>query len=132
MNDEARIELDTKNMQHSVKKEFLNVKDPITSNNMDFGGKFPNRSRGGEGGYGGAAKYNGGGECTPAWGNRNFPRHYDRLCSKDPEIVGTRISAPMRLDIGNRRSVGQSMDLRTNGRNDYSRGNSIPGNQSTR
>jgi hypothetical protein len=69
MNDEARIELDTKNMQNPVKKGFLNVKDPITSNNMDFGSKFPNHSRGGEGEYGGAAKYNGGGERTPAWGN---------------------------------------------------------------
>jgi transcription elongation factor SPT5 len=69
MNDEARIESDTKNVQNSIEKEFLNVKDPITSNNMDFGGKFPNRSRGGEGEYGGAAKYNGGGERTPAWGN---------------------------------------------------------------
>lgn len=68
MNDEARIELHTKNKQVSVKKELLTVKDPITGANMDIGGKFPNRSRGGHSGgqtsYGGAA-----GGRTPAWGS---------------------------------------------------------------
>ncbi|KAF1834453.1 transcription elongation factor Spt5 [Decorospora gaudefroyi] len=68
MNDEARIELHTKNKQVSVKKELLTVKDPITGASMDIGGKFPNRSRGGYAGgqssYGGAA-----GGRTPGWGN---------------------------------------------------------------
>ncbi|KAF2265294.1 transcription elongation factor Spt5 [Lojkania enalia] len=70
MNDEARIELHSKNKQISVKKELLTVKDPITGNNMEFGGKFPNRSRGG---YPGTTPAGG---RTPGWGNsssRNGP-----------------------------------------------------------
>jgi len=72
MNDEARIELHTKNKQISVKKELLKVKDPVTGNDVDFGGgKFANRPRGG--GYAGSTPaYNGGsggGSRTPAWGN---------------------------------------------------------------
>ncbi|KAF2867827.1 transcription initiation protein-like protein spt5 [Massariosphaeria phaeospora] len=74
MNDEARIELHTKNKQVSVKKDILSIKDPITGQNMDFsGGKFPNRSRGG---YAGSATPNHSGGRTPAWGNnsaRNGP-----------------------------------------------------------
>lgn len=68
MNDEARIELHTKNKQVSVKKELLRMKDPITGNSIDFGGgKFPNRSRGD---YAGATpSYNSG--RTPGWGNNS-------------------------------------------------------------
>lgn len=67
MNDEARIELHTKNKQISIKKDLLTVKDPITGNTQDFsGGKFPNRSRGG---FGGATPYNNGSRTPgPSWG----------------------------------------------------------------
>jgi transcription elongation factor SPT5 len=68
MNDEARIELHTKNKQISVKKELLSIKDPITGNSMPVGGAFPNRSRGG-GFAGSTPSYNAGGGRTPAWGN---------------------------------------------------------------
>ncbi|ORY19702.1 hypothetical protein BCR34DRAFT_595165 [Clohesyomyces aquaticus] len=65
MGDEARVELHTKNKIISVKRDICGVKDPVTGNTMDFGGKFPNRSRGG---FAGATPaYNGGGR-TPAWG----------------------------------------------------------------
>ncbi|KAF2192252.1 transcription initiation protein-like protein spt5 [Zopfia rhizophila CBS 207.26] len=64
--DEARVELHTKNKQVNIKKELLTVKDPITGNSMDFGGKFPSRSRGG--GYTGASPSYSGGK-TPGWGN---------------------------------------------------------------
>lgn len=68
MNDEARIELHTKNKQVSVKKELLSIKDPITGNSMPVGGgKFPDRSRGGMSGS--TPSYNSGGGRTPAWGN---------------------------------------------------------------
>jgi transcription elongation factor SPT5 len=70
MNDEARIELHTKNKQISVKKELLSIKDPITGTSVPFGsGSFPNRSRGGGGAAGSTPSYNGGGGRTPAWGN---------------------------------------------------------------
>ncbi|KAF2709611.1 hypothetical protein K504DRAFT_406959 [Pleomassaria siparia CBS 279.74] len=71
MNDDARIELHTKNKQVSVRKELLTVKDPITGNSMDFGGKFPNRARGG-GFAGSTPNYSSGGGAggrTPGWGN---------------------------------------------------------------
>jgi transcription elongation factor SPT5 len=75
MGDEARIELHSKNKQISVSRQFVSVKDPITGQTMDFGNKFPNRSRGGGGGGGGG--YSGSstsyGGRTPGWGNKNGP-----------------------------------------------------------
>ena len=66
MNDEARIELHTKNKQVSVKKELLSIKDPITGASQPVGGgKFPDRSRGGM--PGSTPSYNSG--RTPAWGS---------------------------------------------------------------
>ncbi|KAF2643161.1 transcription elongation factor Spt5 [Massarina eburnea CBS 473.64] len=63
MNDEARIELHTKNKQVTVKKDILTIKDPLTGNTIDVGGsRFPNRSRGG---YSGATPSQNG----PSWGN---------------------------------------------------------------
>ncbi|KAH7126697.1 transcription elongation factor spt5 [Dendryphion nanum] len=70
MGDEARIELHTKNKQISVKKELLAIKDPLTGQSMEIGGKFANRSRGGGGGGGGNTSSYGGGR-TPAWGSSN-------------------------------------------------------------
>lgn len=64
MNDEARIELHTKNKQISIKRTSVKVIDPITGNDMDFGGKFPNRARGG---FASATPNHNGGR-TPAWG----------------------------------------------------------------
>ncbi|CAI6336842.1 unnamed protein product [Periconia digitata] len=72
MNDEARIELHTKNKQVTVKKDILTIKDPLTGNTIESGsGRFPNRPRGG---YGGATPGQNSGR-TPAWGNssRNGP-----------------------------------------------------------
>ncbi|KAF2735167.1 transcription elongation factor Spt5 [Polyplosphaeria fusca] len=71
MGDEARIELHSKNKQISVKRELLGVKDPITGNSVDFGNKFPNRNRGGGGGYPGSNAQAGG--RTPGWGNKSGP-----------------------------------------------------------
>ena len=68
MGDEARIELHTKNKQIQVKKELLNIKDPISGQSVEIGGKFANRPRGG--GFTGAnSSY--GGSHTPAWGSSN-------------------------------------------------------------
>ena len=66
MNDEARIELHTKNKQISVKKDLLSIKDPITGNSMELGGRFPNRSRGG---FSGSTPSGQNGGRTPGWGN---------------------------------------------------------------
>jgi transcription elongation factor SPT5 len=64
MNDEARIELHTKNKQVTVKKDVLTIKDPLTGNSVDVGGgRFPGRPRGG--GFGGATPGTG---RTPSWG----------------------------------------------------------------
>jgi transcription elongation factor SPT5 len=73
MNDEARIELHTKNKQVSIKKELLSVKDPVTGNNVAFNaGGFASRPRGG-GFAGSTPSYSS--SRTPAWGNqsRNGP-----------------------------------------------------------
>lgn len=72
MGDEARIELHTKNKQIQIKKELLNIKDPISGQSVEIGGKFANRPRGG--GFAGSNTSYGGGSRTPAWGsnsNRN-------------------------------------------------------------
>jgi transcription elongation factor SPT5 len=64
--NDARVELHTKNRVVAIGKDYLTVKDPITGNTIEGGGKFPNRTRGG---YPGATLSYGGGGRTPGWGN---------------------------------------------------------------
>ncbi|KAF2109181.1 hypothetical protein BDV96DRAFT_585892 [Lophiotrema nucula] len=85
MNDEARIELHSKNKQISVKKDILTVKDPVTGNVVNDGrnNRFPDRSRGfpstgANNSYGGGRTPGWGGKAsggaTPGWGGGSGSR----------------------------------------------------------